>query len=67
MSRVETTQLSSAETTALRTSILGHDVDLLTGTCECGHIADLRNEGDRIEHLLEVAFRSGELFAIMTE
>lgn len=64
---MQTFALSHDEAVALRIAITGHDMDLSTGLCQCGHLIDPHNYEDRMEHLLEVAFRSGEIRAVWAE
>jgi hypothetical protein len=62
---VQTFTLSLGESHALHVALIGHDIDLESHTCECGEHS--HNDQERAEHLLEVAFRSGEIYAIMQE
>lgn len=61
---VQTFALSHSEAVALRIALTGHDMDLESGACECGHHVDPHNTDDRTEHLLEASFRAGELHAL---
>lgn len=59
--------LTPAEVHSLHTNLIAHDRDPESGRCSCGELPLPHDDSGYEEHLLIVAFRSGEFHAIFSD